>query len=249
MAAMSRIPKDQILMGIHPIEELLRAAPEQILKILTAGEGGPKKRALLTACQNIGLPIQETSLQSLDQLCQSESHQGIAAHVKGRKFWEVDEFLALEKSPSLLIGVDQIFDPHNLGAIIRSAECFGADGVIWSKNRGADLTATAAKASSGASEWVRLFRVANIADTALAFQRSGYEIAAAALVEGASSLYEFSFAPKTLLLVGSEGEGLQPLLLKRADRHLMIPLQGKIDSLNVAQATAVLASEYRRQHS
>ena len=111
---------------------------------------------------------------------------------------------------------------------------------MWSKNRGSDLTAVAAKTSCGASELIPLIRVANLAEAASQFQKEGFEMVASLLDEKAESAFEFKYAPKTVLIVGSEGEGIQPLLQKRADRAIYLPMQGKIQSLNVAQATAAL---------
>ena len=138
--------------------------------------------------------------------------------------------------------LDQIFDPQNFGAILRSAECFGVDGVVWSKNRGADLTPTAAKTSSGASELLKLIRIANLAEAVSQFQKEGFEVLVSLLVAKSENAFEYTFAPKTVLIVGSEGEGIQPLIQKKADRSIYIPMAGKIESLNVAQATAVLLS-------
>ena len=116
------------------------------------------------------------------------------------------------------------------------------DGVAWSKNRGCDLTPVVAKSSCGASEFISLLRVSNLADTIDKFKEAGFEVVAALADPGADSLQDFQYAPRTLLIMGSEGEGIQPLLRKKADKHLFIPLKGKISSLNVAQAAAVFLS-------
>ena len=140
----------------------------------------------------------------------------------------------------LVLMLDQICDPQNFGALLRSAECFGVNGVVWSKNRGTDLTPVAAKASCGASELLPLIRIANLAEALTQFQKEGFEAVASTLSPGAERVDQIQFAPKTLLVLGSEGEGIQPLIQKRCDRSIYIPMAGKIESLNVAQAAAVL---------
>lgn len=236
-------PKDQLIMGLHALTELLTHAPDRLLKVYTAaGEGRGRKEEVLDKCRQLQIPVIFTSHETLDRMCGSDSHQSFAAHVKGRKYYSVKEFLDQfgDEETSLIVLCDQIFDPQNFGAILRCAECFGVAGVVWSKNRGSDLTPTAAKSSSGASEWIPLIRVSNLAESVAEFQKAGYEAVAAALAPDAENAFTTSFSPKTLLIVGSEGEGIQPLILKRADRKIKIPMQGKIGSLNVAQSVASL---------
>jgi 23S rRNA (guanosine2251-2'-O)-methyltransferase len=162
-------------------------------------------------------------------------------------FLDVKQFLKTveNKERVLVLMCDQIFDPQNFGALIRSAECFGVDGIAWSKNRGSDLTPVSSKASCGASEWMPLIRVSNLAEAASQFQEDGFEVVAATLSEGSKNAFHFHFSPKTVLVVGSEGEGIQPLIIKRADHCIHIPLEGKIESLNVSAAAASLLTCYR----
>lgn len=236
-------PKDQLIMGVHAIEELLRYAPEKILKIYTISS---KKSALLQTAKEKNVPILFISADMLTKMAGSDSHQMLVAHIKGRTFLDINEFLETVEQNSLVLMLDQIFDPQNFGALIRSAECFGAAGVVWSKNRGSDLTPVAAKASSGASELIPLVRVSNLANTVDQFKKSGFEVVAALLNPSSESAFTFQFAPRTVLIVGSEGEGIQPLLQKKADRSIYLPMQGKISSLNVSQATSALLALFRR---
>ncbi len=236
------IPRDQMVMGLHALKELLAHAPERLLKVYTVKPAGDRKSDILTACQSHKIPIVFTSLAELTKMAGSDSHQSFVAQIKGRKFWDLKEFFTYieEKERSIVLMVDQIFDPQNFGALIRCAECLGADAIVWSKNRGSDLTATAAKSSCGASELLPLLRVSNLAETAEAFKKEGFEVVTSLLNPKAKNLLTFTFAPRTLLIVGSEGEGVQPLLQKKSDQIIYIPMKGKIESLNVAQATAVL---------
>ena len=236
-------PKDQMIMGVHAIEELLLYAPEKILRIFTVAS---KQSPLLKTCEQKSIPIAYVPLDHLTKMAGSDSHQSLIAHVKGRTFLDVKTFIETSKEHSLVLMLDQIFDPQNFGALIRSAECFGASAIAWSKNRGSDITPVVAKASSGASELIPLIRISNLATAVDQFKKEGFEIVATLLDPTAESAYTFSYAPKTVLIVGSEGEGIQPLLRKKADRAIYLPMSGKIASLNVAQATSALLALRKR---
>jgi 23S rRNA (guanosine2251-2'-O)-methyltransferase len=241
-------PRDQLVIGLHAITELLRHAPKRILHVYTSVRfAKDRKTHLLQECDKWEIPISQISEDQLTGLSGSDSHQGFAAHVKGRTFLTVKEFLQKVEGQDkvLVLMCDQIFDPQNFGALIRSAECFGVDGIVWSKNRGSDLTPVSSKASCGASEWVNLIRVSNLAETVTEFQKNNFEVVSAALSEGSHNVFQFTFSPKTVLIVGSEGEGIQPLILKKSDQLVHIPMFGKIESLNVAQAATALLTCYR----
>lgn len=236
-------PKDQLVMGVHTIEELLRYAPEKILKIYTTSS---KQGPLLQKAHEKGIPILSVPETLLTKMAGSDSHQRLVAHIKGRTFLDVSTFLKGAPENCLVLMLDQIFDPQNFGALIRSAECFGAQAVVFSKNRGSDVTPVVAKASSGASELMPLIRISNLANSLDAFKEAGFEVVAALLDPQAESAYNFEYAPRTVLIVGSEGEGIQPLLRKKSDRLIYLPMKGKISSLNVAQATSALLALNRR---
>jgi 23S rRNA (guanosine2251-2'-O)-methyltransferase len=229
--------KEQLVMGVHAIQELLRYAPEKIVRIYTLAS---KKGELLALCEKKKIPLSFVSLDQLTKMVGSDSHQSLVAQIVPRKFLDVREFLEEEQDPCFVLMLDQIFDPQNFGALLRSAECFGVSAVAWSKNRGSDLTAVAAKTSCGASELMPLIKVSNLATSVDEFKEAGFEIVAALLDPSSESAFSFSYAPKTVLIVGSEGEGIQPLIRKKADRSIYLPMAGKIQSLNVAQATAAL---------
>lgn len=230
-------------MGVHAIEELLRYAPERILRIYTVSS---KKGELLKLCEQKKIPISYLSADQLTKMTGSDSHQLLVAQIQGRTYLDVPEFLEKAEENSFVLMLDQIFDPQNFGALIRSAECFGVSAVAWSKNRGSDLTPVAAKTSCGASELIPLIRISNLANAVDQFKEGGFEIVAALLDPTSESAYTFSYAPRTVLIVGSEGEGIQPLLRKKADRSIYLPMAGKIASLNVAQAaTALLVLRFK----
>lgn len=240
-------PKDQMIMGVHALQEVLRHAPERLIRVFSVASSSSlsRKQGLLAECEKRGVPIQTVPMDLLTKMAGSDSHQGFVAHIKGRKFWDVSEFIEKMdiRERVFVLMLDQIFDPQNFGALLRSAECFGVDGVLFSKNRGCDVTPMVAKASCGGSELINLIRVSNLADSLKNFQKAGFEVVASLADARAESCVDFCYAPKTVLIVGSEGEGIQPLLCKMADRSIYIPLRGKIESLNVAQAAAVLLTK------
>lgn len=237
------IPKDQLIMGLHAIKEVLTQAPERLLHVFAEQikEKG-RKSEIIDLCLKHKIPITYTSFHLLTDMAGSDSHQSFVAQVKSREFVALKNFLleSEEKERSLVLMLDQIFDPQNLGALLRSAECFGVDAVVFSKNRGSDLTPVATKSSCGASELVPLIRVSNLAEAVSEFQEAGFDAVTTLLHAESESLLNFKFSDKTLLIMGSEGEGIQPLICKRANRSIYIPMQGRIESLNVAQACAVL---------
>jgi len=238
-------------MGIHALHSLLLHAPDRILHVFTKPtETQKRKGALLDLCKEKGIPVSFVSLETLDHMAGSDSHQSFVAHVQGRHFYDVDSFLERieEESKAIVLMLDQIFDPQNFGSILRTAECLGAAGVVWSKNRGSDLTPVVAKASSGASEWLPLIRISNLAEAVTQFQDDGFKALATTLAPHSQDGFKFSFHQKTLLILGSEGEGIQPLIQKRADSLISLPMQGKIESLNVAQAAAVFLTLYQMQN-
>lgn len=237
------IPKSQLVMGIHTLQLLLNHAPERLVHVFAEQSSSKgRKSELLDLCKKHKIAVSLLPFDALTNMVASDSHQSFVAQVRPRELLGLKDFLrdSEEKETGLVLMLDQIFDPQNFGALLRSAECFGVDAVVFSKNRGSDLTPVAAKTSCGASEMIPLISVSNLADTVLQFQDVGFEAIATLLDPEAESLYTMKFPDKTLLIMGSEGEGIQPLIQKRANRKVYLPMQGKIDSLNVAQACSVL---------
>lgn len=219
-------------MGKNTVEELIKEAPGRLkeLYLLPGIEMKVPK----------GVAVRRMAKQELSKLVDSDSHQGVVAAVDEGEVLSLKEFLKEAPDECRLVMVDSIYDPQNLGSILRAAECFGIDGVIFSKNRGVGITPVVTKVSSGASELVRLFKVSNLAETLEVLKDEGFEACACEAREGSRSLFDVKFSKRVVLILGSEGEGIQRLLSERADFSLMIPMYGKIDSLNVAQAAAVL---------
>ena len=173
-------------------------------------------------------------------------HQGVAAELKPRREWSLRDLLATE--PSLLVALDSIMDPQNLGAIIRSAEVAGADGAIVPEHRSAPLSPAAVKASSGASELMPIARVSGMPSAVAEVKRSGIWCAALD-VRGDTWPWDFDLTQRVCVVVGGEGQGVHRLVLERCDVRLRLPVKGRIGSFNASAAAAALRYEITRQRS
>lgn len=230
-----------LIMGKNCVETVIDNSCNRVLTLFTAKKD---QDSLVEKAKKNGVKIKLLNKQQLSQLVNSESHQSYVAKVKPKPQIELSSIL--KKEPQLVVMLDSINDPQNLGAILRACECFGVQFVIWSKNRGCSLTPAATKASVGASELISTTIVSNLAETVRKFQKSGYFVVTAEISKQAESVKTIEFPEKTLLVLGSEGKGIQPLISKLSDSQVYIPMKGNIDSLNVSQATAVLLSYYQK---
>ena len=242
--------KDLFVIGKHALKELLKVKPQTLIKIYSCKKEDP----LLDEAKKWPIKMIFASKKKLDQMVLSSSHQGFVALIRKRPYLSARAFLdqleqgPFKKDPCCVLMCDGIFDPQNLGAILRAGECFGAHGLVYSKNRGVDITPVVTKASVGASELLPLIRVSNLADTVTKFQNAGFMVVAAEAGKGLSlPLTSFFFQQRVLLILGSEGKGIRALLRKRADACLEIPLKGQISSLNVSQAAAIFLFHWNTQ--
>lgn len=232
------------VIGRNAAQEVLRYAPERILRAYIV-DG--RARELFELFESASVPVEAVSTESLADLVANEAHQSIVLAVKPRVFRSFGECLKglAGAERGLVVVLDGVEDPQNFGAILRSAECFGADLILWSKNRGASLTPAVTKASVGASELLNLCSVSNINDALMKLRdEAGFWIVCADVGEGATPLAGFEFPAKTVLVLGAEGSGISHLVSERADFRVEIALSGRINSLNVAQAGAILMHAY-----
>lgn len=230
------------VIGKNSVQELLKHSPERVLAIHSSH---PKEEALIKELLQLKKPLHQKNNRKLEDLVHSTSHQGYVLEVTKKEPLHIEDLLekASKKSKSLIVMLDSIFDPHNVGAILRACECFGVDGVIYSKNKGCKITPTVTKISMGASEIVPLAEVSNLASTVEKFQKNDFWVVSCEVSNNATSLYDFEYPEKTLLVLGSEGAGVQKIISKKSDFHVYIPMKGQIDSLNVSQAaTAFIMS-------
>ncbi|WP_027399739.1 23S rRNA (guanosine(2251)-2'-O)-methyltransferase RlmB [Anaerovorax odorimutans] len=236
-----------IIIGRNPVMEALKSEREiDRLIVLKDGEGSIKK--IIGKAKDKKLPIQYADKSTLDRLADGNVHQGVIAYVSEYEYWDVDEILKLAEKrgedPFIII-LDGIEDPHNLGAIIRSADGAGAHGVIIPKRRAVGITETVAKASAGAIEYVPVARVSNIVQVIEKLKKVGVWIAACDL--GGDTYYDSNLKGSFALVVGGEGKGVSRLVREKCDFILSIPMEGHINSLNASNAAAVLMYELKRQ--
>lgn len=257
--------REDIVIGRNSLSELIKRYPDRIHEVWVVGAnsntegsargGAGRSEELRDLLAALDVPVIAISRDELTELVGSESHQGVAARIAPRKAWGLEELFQEVASgrediseTSLLLALDNIVDPQNFGAMLRAAECFGVDGVVWSKNRGAPVSAVVSKVSVGGAELVRLAPVSNLQRALEVCKKAGYWIVGASLGEGSQSLDAFEFPEKTVIVMGAEGEGLSHLIEQNLDFRVTIPMLGAIDSLNVSQATAVLLAAASRSH-
>lgn len=237
--------------GRNPVYEAL-AAGRPIDKIWiseTVRPSGIKK--LTDLARERQVPVQTVKPQKINLLSRTEASQGVVAVCSAVQYASLEDLFrrAEEKgTPPFIIIADEITDPHNLGAIIRSANAAGADGVIIPKNRSVGLDAVAAKTSAGAVHYTPVVRVTNLAQTAEALQARGLWLVGADM-SGEKSLFESDMTGAIGLVVGSEGKGISRLLREKCDFMVKIPMLGEIESLNASVAAAVMMYEIVRQRS
>ena len=236
----------EILYGLHPVEEALRSGTRKFDHVCVARERhDPRLQRVIDACRENGIRVRPESKDELTRLAKTAGHQGVVAIVRGREFLELEDLFE-GPEPRLLLALDGIEDPQNLGALLRTADASGVDGVVVTERRAAPLSAVAVKASAGAAEHVRIARVVNLV-RALE-QLKERNIWCVGLDERGSLSYdEYDFTSNTVIVLGREGEGLHELVRRSCDHLLRIPMAGQVASLNVSAAGAVVMFEAARQ--
>ena len=234
--------------GRNAVIEAYRAGrPIDRLFLLDGCEDGPVV-TIRREAQKHGTPVKYVSRERLDQMSSTGKHQGVIAYGAAYEYAQVEDILQAAKEkgePPFLFVLDNIEDPHNLGAIIRTANLAGAHGVIIPKNRAAGLTATVAKTSAGALNFTPVARVTNLARTMEELKKEGIWFVCADL--GGTRMYDLDLTGPIGLVIGNEGEGVGKLVRKSCDLTASIPMKGDIDSLNASVAAGVLAYEIVRQ--
>ena len=240
---------DGIIEGRNAVIEALRAG-ETIDKIyLQKGETDKTLGHIASRARAAGVVVVEADRRKLDAMSRTHAHQGVIALAAVRAYVSVESILqaARDKDEApLLVVCDEISDPHNLGAIIRTAECAGAHGVIIPKRRSAGLTAVVAKSSAGAVSYLPVARVPNIPALLKDLKKRGIWVFGAA-AEGTVPLYGADFKGAAAIVIGSEGDGMTRLVRESCDFLVSIPMKGRISSLNASAAAAVLLYEALRQ--
>jgi 23S rRNA (guanosine2251-2'-O)-methyltransferase len=243
------IMKDEIIYGINPVKEALRGTRRAFELFVAAGSSDRRMEKILDQAADRSVPVRHRDKIDISRMCGTDHHQGVALRVESFPYKELEDILDRWRESGeagLLLVLDGVQDPHNLGALIRTAACAGAQGVIIPKDRAAGITATVEKSSAGASETVPISRVANIAQVLEQLKAESFWIYGAA-DSAASSLYSQDFTGHVALVIGGEGEGIRPLVRKKCDHLIAIPLKGGVSSLNASVAGGVVLFEIVRQ--
>ena len=245
-----------IIMGRNPVKEAIKSG-RSIDRILVTKEHDGSLGEIIGLARDENLVIREVDRSKLDEICmpfghngKPGNHQGIVAEIPGVEYAELEDILdyarVRDEKPFVIL-LDGVEDPHNLGSIIRSAECAGAHGVVITKRRSAPVTATVVKTSAGAAEHMRIARVVNLVSAIETLKKEGLWIAGADMA--GNSMYEADMKGGFALVIGSEGSGLSKLVKEKCDFLVSVPIKGKIDSLNASVAAAIIMFEKNRQDS
>ncbi len=229
--------------GIHPVREALRAGRPLDRVHIVRGAAGPRLQEIVDLCRERRIPVRFESRESLDRMVKDLPHQGVIAYGAAHRYAELADFLDRD---GLLVILDGVEDPHNLGAVIRSAHAAGAAAVVVAERRSAPLTGTVAKVSAGALSYVPVVRAGNLNRALEELKEHGFWIFG--LDERAeTTCWEAEFTPRTALVLGAEGHGLHEQVRKHCDFLIRIPMQGAVASLNVSVAAGIVLFEWVRR--
>jgi 23S rRNA (guanosine2251-2'-O)-methyltransferase len=237
------------LEGRNALQEALKSGRTVDKVFIAAGETDRALQRLAAEAKEAGAVVVPVDRRKLDAMSFTRSHQGVIALVAAHVYYSIDDILeeaASRGEAPLIVICDELSDPHNLGAILRSAECAGAHGVIIPKRRSVGLTATVAKASAGAIEYMKVARVTNINNAIAELKEKGVWVFGTA-AEGSIPMYQANLTVPAAIVIGNEGDGMSQLVRKNCDVMLNIPMKGHISSLNASAAASILLYEALRQ--
>lgn len=233
----------RLTLGIHPVREALRARRPLEKVVIAKGAGGPRLQEIIDLCREASIPVRFEPRAALDRASKGVAHQGVMAFGTAQDYVSLDD---IPETARLVVVLDGIEDPHNFGAIVRTAHAVGADAVIVPERRAAPLTETVARAAAGALEYLPVARVTNITQTLEKLKHRGFWIYG--LDERGSEPYDgVAFAIPTAIILGREGKGLHQAVQKHCDALLRIPMTGAVSSLNVSVAAGVVLFEWNRR--
>ncbi len=237
------------LEGRNALQEALKSGRTVDKVFIAGGEIDRGLQRLAAEAKEAGAVVVPVDRRKLDAMSFTHAHQGVIAQAAAHAYCSVEDILdeaARRGETPLIVICDELSDPHNLGAILRSAECAGAHGVIIPKRRSVGLTATVAKASAGAVEYMKVARVTNISAVIAALKEKGVWVFGTA-AEGSIPMYQADLTGPTAIVIGSEGDGMSQLVRKNCDVMVSIPMKGKISSLNASAAATIVLYEAVRQ--
>ena len=233
-----------IIYGVNPVLEAIRSHPERVRYIGVAREQSARHQRLIAEAKKNNVAVRSLTGDQVDRLAGRGVHNGVVAEVSEQAYADFDDVIAREATKFILI-LDGITDPQNFGAILRVADGFGVHLVVIPEHDSVGLTPVAVKASAGASQWVPVAEVTNLARAIEALQKHGFWVYGAAA--GGDSPSAIDFKGRVALVLGNEGKGIRRNVLEHCDRAVTIPMRGHVDSFNVATAAAVLCYEVARQ--
>lgn len=241
--------KGELIFGVNPVRESLQGTRGAFNLYVQISATDHRVEKIIRLAEERGVAVHRRDKVALTKMCASSHHQGIALEVEPFRYTDFDDLLAsISRSCSagFVLVLDAIQDPHNLGALIRSAACAGVDGVIIPKDRACGITAAAEKTSAGAVETVPVTMVTNVVQTLEALKKLGYWVYG---LDGAArqSVYQTDFSGNVVLVVGGEGEGIRPLVRKQCDVVMSIPQYGGVSSLNASVAGGIALFEIARK--
>jgi len=240
--------KEDILYGINPVREALRGS-RKAFELFVQTTGTDHRIAKLTAlAEEQGIPVHRRERKDLERLADNPHHQGVVLRVAPFAYADLDDFLAghQAETPLFLVVLDGIQDPQNLGALIRTAACAGVQGVVIPKDRACGITPVVEKASAGAVETVPVMQVTNLVQALERLKQSGCWVFGLA-GEAPRNIYQQDYSGNLVLVIGSEGEGIRPLVRKHCDGLLAIPQYGGVSSLNASVAGGIVLFEAAKQ--
>jgi 23S rRNA (guanosine2251-2'-O)-methyltransferase len=236
----------RLLLGPRAVTEALRAAPKRIAVVYALGSHGKAIDEVTALASRCSVRVETREREALDALARGARHQGVVAIGGDYSYLPLEQILNGAAARPLLVALDQISDPHNLGAIVRSAVAMGADGVVTLRDRAAPVTSAAVRVSAGATEAARIARVTNLARTLASLRAQGMQVVGLA-AEGEAELHELPYPDAgRVLVVGSEGRGLRRLVREQCERLARIALPGPLASLNASVAAGIAIHESAR---
>lgn len=239
---------DEMIVGRNSVMEAIKSG--RVNKILVAkGDRQGSIREVIGVAKEKGILIQDVDIKKINDLAKGLRHQGVLAYVAPVEYVELEDILAKAEAagqPPFIVLLDELEDPHNLGAILRTADAAGVHGVLIPKRRSCPLSATVAKTSAGAVEYVPVAKIGNVAQTIKELQKLGMWIVGADM-DGDKDYYEADLTGPLVLVIGSEGKGIGRLTKEVCDFLVRIPMQGKINSLNASVAGSILMYESMKQ--
>lgn len=236
-----------IIYGIHAVEAAIRKQPENVLQVFVQqGRNDNRIKTLLNIAKNSGVSTQDISGDKLKEKCPKARHQGVVAEIRLSKSSDTSLDDLLNKEQLLLLVLDEVQDPHNIGACLRTADAVGVDAVIVSKNRSPALTPVIRNVASGAAETVPYIMVSNLARALDTLKENNVWVIGTS-GDGEQTIYDTKVNKRLALVMGSEGKGMRRLTREACDELVSIPMQGAVESLNISVATAVCLYEIRRQ--